>query len=109
MNDDLIPNAGDRIICVKVGKVRRENFYEMARKYWRVDGIRATRSNHVLAIVDGVVKEDYTPSSWNLTDNPKYEGRWEFEGKPVENSVYIGKSVASYYGKSQNPVKYINM
>jgi len=33
----------------------------------------------------------------------------EFEGKEDINSEYIGKSVAGFYGKSQNPVKYINM
>ena len=30
---ELIPNPEDRIICVKVGKVKRENLYEMTRKY----------------------------------------------------------------------------
>ena len=28
----LIPNPEDRIMCVKVGKVKRENLYEMTRK-----------------------------------------------------------------------------
>lgn len=31
---ELIPKDNDRIVCVKVGKVVRENLYEMARKYW---------------------------------------------------------------------------
>ena len=30
---ELRPNPEDRIICVKVGKVKRENLYEMTRKY----------------------------------------------------------------------------
>ena len=30
---ELIPNPEDRIICVKVGKVKRENLYEMTHKY----------------------------------------------------------------------------
>ena len=38
MDNELIPNATDRIMCVKVGKYIRENLYEMARKYWKVDG-----------------------------------------------------------------------
>ena len=29
--NELIPNPHDRIVCVKVGKVKRESFYEMAR------------------------------------------------------------------------------
>lgn len=39
---DLIPNANDRIVCVKVGKVERENLYEMTRKYWVMKCERAT-------------------------------------------------------------------
>lgn len=35
--------------------------------------------------------------------------RYEFSGVENDSSGYIGKSVRSYYGKSQNPVKYINM
>lgn len=31
---ELIPKGNDRIVCVKVGKVVRENLYEMVRKYW---------------------------------------------------------------------------
>ena len=32
-NTELFPKNNDRIVCVKVGKVIRENLYEMARKY----------------------------------------------------------------------------
>ena len=109
MNEELTYNVTDRIICVKVGKYKRENLYEMARKYWKVDGKRASKANHVLAIVNNIVEEDYIPVDWKLTDNPKYQGRYEFVGIENENSEYIGKSVASFYGRSQNPVKYINM
>ena len=50
-SNELTPNSEDRIMCVKVGKVKRENLYEMTRKYWKVDIIRARRATHVLAIV----------------------------------------------------------
>ncbi len=109
MNEELIPRAGDCILCVKIGREKRENRYEMARKYWVVDRKRASKANHVLAIEDGIVVEDYIPDYWYLTDNPRYKGRYEFSGSENANSEYIGKSVRSYYGKSQNPVKYINM
>ena len=33
VTNELRPNPEDRIICVKVGKVKRENLYEMTRKY----------------------------------------------------------------------------
>ena len=46
---------------------------------------------------------------WKYTQVPQYEGRCEFEGVEDVNSEYIGKSVSAFYGKSQNPVKYINM
>jgi hypothetical protein len=44
-----------------------------------------------------------------LTEDPEHLGRYEFLGIENEDSEYIGKSVVSFYGKSQNPVKYINM
>lgn len=46
----LIPSPEDCIMCVKVGKVKRENLYEMTRKYWKVDINRARKATHVLAI-----------------------------------------------------------
>jgi len=106
---ELIPNPADRIICVKVGKVKRENLYEMTRKYWKVDINRARKATHVLAIVDGCVEEVYIPVDWKYTEDPKHLGRCEFLGVEDEQTTYIGKSVVSFYGKSQNPVKYINM
>lgn len=68
MNQEaLIPNPEDRIICVKVGKVKRENLYEMTRKYWKVDITRARKATHVLAIVNGIVEEVYNPVDWKYT------------------------------------------
>lgn len=109
MGTELIPQDGDTIICLKVGKIDREDLYEMTRKYWKMSLQRASKANHVLAVVDGIVKEDYIPQDWKYTDNPKYEGRIEFVGNKCLNSPYVWKSVVSFYGKSQNPVKYINM
>lgn len=50
----LIPSPEDCIMCVKVGKVKMENLYEMTRKYWKVDINRARKATHVLAIVEEV-------------------------------------------------------
>ena len=55
MEQELLPNTLDRILCVKVGKVIRENLYEMARKYWKVKLEKASRATHVLAVVNGIV------------------------------------------------------
>ena len=109
METELIPQNGDRIICLKVGKIDRKDLYEMTRKYWKMSLARASKANHALAIVGGIVREDYIPQEWKYTDTPEYEGRIEFHGKECLHSPYIGKSVVSFYGKSQNPVKYINM
>lgn len=43
-------NACDHIVCVKAGKVRRENLYEMTRKYWVMNLERAPRATHVCAV-----------------------------------------------------------
>ena len=107
--DDLQPNPSDRILCVKVGKIKRENFYEMARKYWKVSIQRVSHATHVLAIVNGCVKAVYVPNKWYPTKNTKYFGRCEFEGEEDTQSEYIGKNVEHLYGQSQNPIRYINL
>ncbi len=55
-DNQLVPHPSDRIICFKVGKVKRENLYEMTRKYWKVNILRARKATHALAIIDGVVQ-----------------------------------------------------
>ena len=107
--NELTPNPHDRILCVKVGKVKRENFYEMARKYWVVSLARASRATHVLAIVNGIVNTVYIPEKWMYSTDRGRENRCEFIGTEDPTSEYIGKSVVNFYGKSQNPVKYINL
>lgn len=109
VTNELRPNPEDRIICEKVGKVKRENLYEMTRKYWKVDINRVRKATHVLAIVNGIVEEVYNPVDWKYTEDPKHIGRCEFLGVEDEHTTYIGKDVTTFYGKSQNPVKYINM
>ena len=109
MFQDLIPNDSDRIICVKVGKVLRENLYEMTRKYWVMKLERAEKATHVLAIVDGIVKAVYIPEKWYYSKVRGREHRLEFEGKEEPTSDYIGKNVKGFYGRSSNPITYINM
>lgn len=107
-NDILIPQANDRLICFKVGKVMRESLYEMTRKYWSVSYEKAKTMTHALAVVDGIVKSVFVPQKWFLSKDPGKEKKYEFIGYEVSNSPYIGKNVAPYYGKSQNPITYIN-
>ena len=107
--EDLRPNPLDRIICMKIGNIQRENLYEMSRKYWKVNFRRAKEATHVLAIVDGYVKAVYVPYKWYPTQNSHYLGRYEFDGVEDTGSEYISKSVKALYGKSQNPIKYVNL
>ena len=110
MNCELQPHPNDMILCVKVGKIIRQNLYEMTRKYWKVDLNRAKKATHVLAIVDGIVEAVFIPKSWMYTDNPTYEGRCEFTGIEDIASDYIGKDVRGFYKQgSSNPVRYIGM
>ena len=108
IENTLIPQADDKLLCVKVGKIARESIYEMSRKYWRVDGRKAAKATYVLAIIDGIVEAVFEPEEWFKTTDSTYAGRWEFSGKEVKDSLYIGKSVKAFYGKSANPVRYIN-
>ena len=103
----LEPHPQDRIVCVKVGKIKRDNLYEMTRKYWKVKLEKVSKSTHVLAIVDGIVKAVYIPHEWKYTKDSRYLGRCEFVGEEDKNSDYIGRSVVFFYGHSANPVKYI--
>ena len=73
------------------------------------DRKRAKKAIHVLAIVNSIVEEVYNPVDRKHTEDPKHIGRSEFLGVEDEHTTYIGKDVSAFYGRSQNPVKYINM
>ena len=106
---DLIPKDTDRILCVKVGKVIRENLYEMTRKYWKLKLERASQATHVLAIVNSEVVAVFIPEKWKYTEDARYLGRIEFTGVEETNSEYLGKSVKNIFGKYPGPTLYINM
>ena len=108
-NKELAPLATDKILCVKVGKVIRENLYEMTRKYWKLRLERASKASHVLAIVNSEVVAVYIPERWKYTDDTKHLGRIEFTGVEDSDSEYLGKSVRNIFGKSPSPTYYINM
>ncbi len=107
--EELTPQPADRIVCVKVGSIQRENLYEMSRKYWKIKLQRASKATHVLAIIDGAVEAVYIPQKWSYTKVPEFSGRIEFVGTEDKRSPYLGKDVRAYYGRSSNPVTYINM
>ena len=106
---ELIPQATDRILCVKVGKVVSENLYEMSRKYWKLKLERASKATHVLAIVNSEVIAVYIPKEWKKTEDSAHFGRIEFTGTEDTDSEYLGKSVKEIFGKYPGPTLYINM
>ncbi len=108
MADELKSKLEDRFFWVKVGKVLRDNLYEMTRNYWKARLEKASKVTHALAINEGKVIAVYHPLEWKYTEEPGHEGRIEFVGTEIPNSEYIGKDAKSYYGFSVNPVKYIH-
>ena len=80
-SNELTPNSEDRIMCVKVGKVKRENLYDMTRKYWKVDINRARRaSKPIMVIQDGKIifkgkvkrKKEHIDASISKRMDPEY-------------------------------------
>ena len=109
----LQPDTSHRIICLKVDKAKgvnlSMNYYEMTRKYWKVDIQRASQATHALAITSGVVKAVFHSLKWYPTKDFMHLGRYEFEGDEDTQSEYLGKSVDHIYGKCLGYVKYINL
>lgn len=104
----------DRIVCLNISKTykskEREDFYDCARHYWRLNVERAEKANLVFAIVDGIVVDVFQPIRWYKSKHPKYTSRYEFEGVEEEDSAYLGRCVWNLINpKSQNPVSYINL
>ncbi|MBR1726438.1 MAG: hypothetical protein IJ724_07305 [Muribaculaceae bacterium] len=109
------PKPDDRIIFINICQTyktgERGSIYEATRKFWRLNGKRAEKATHVLAIVEGIVVGVFKPKIWYVTKDTRYKrtGRWEFEGDEVTDSPYIGKCMRNLLKPSQNPIQYYNM
>ncbi|MBR5118212.1 MAG: hypothetical protein IK100_06155 [Muribaculaceae bacterium] len=114
-NEFLVPSSDERIIFINICRTyksgERGSIYEATRKYWRLDGKRAEKATHVLAVVNGIVLAVFKPKIWYLTENPEYKitKRWEFDGEEIIDSPHIGKCVRNLLKPSQNPIQYYNM
>ncbi len=101
----------EKILCLNVSRTylrcERPTLYDCARKYWRLNGNRAQNAELVFAISQGYIVGVFKPTRWFLSE--EYIGRWEFEGRPIEDSPYILMDISHMQGKRQNPVMYINM
>ena len=107
----IIPDNNDKIICININKTYhnggRGNIYEATRKDWRMNGKRAQKATIVLSLYQGIVRAVFEPLKWKQSEEPN--GRWEFEGKEIESSPYLHKSVKGIIKCGQNPISYYNM
>lgn len=110
----------DKLLVVKLNKTyndkspekiyQRENMYEKARKYWKLNPTKANNADYVLAVYKGVVRAVYKPIRWYPEQNPELykDTRYAFDGVEVSDSPYLNKDVSQYVNGT-NPVRYINM
>ena len=103
------------------------HLYDCTRQFW-YQIARAREFNNLgelnfqlaLGIYHGEVKGVFKIESWHpagtthttRTEYTNFENRWEFVGKPIENSNYLGKIFLDKNGEvlksQQNPYRYIN-
>ncbi len=96
--------------------------YEASRGIWKLGSKRA-RARYAFSVFHGVVRAVFEIESWHperttpyhirVFDDPSpMPGRWEFIGKPAEESIrnqYVGRSVQHYFKQGlQSPVVYVN-
>ncbi len=102
--------------------MEQTELYEVTRGTWKL-GSKRTRARYAFSVFHGVVREVFEIESWHaerttpytirVFDDPTPQpGRWEFIGKPAEESIrkkYVGCSVQSYFKQGlQSPVVYVN-
>ena len=118
--DPLTAFGKDRLMAVKLNRTyqpkgdveevyKRENMYEKARKYWKVNVAKAQSADYVLAVYEGIVRAVFKPYKWYPVKEPRlFVGtRYAFEGEEVLDSPYLNKDVSEYV-QGQSPVRYIN-
>lgn len=116
----LVPLGKDRLLAVKLNRTyspkenaedvyKRENMYEKARKYWKLNVNKAQSADYVLAVYEGVVRAVFKPQRWYEVKEPRlFSGtRYAFDGVEVFDSPYLNMDVSEYI-KGQSPVRYIN-
>lgn len=99
-----------------------EELYEVTRGIWKL-GPRREDADYAFSVFHGVVRAVYEIQSWHSERTTPYHrrvfedptpmpGRWEFVGKPADESIrklYVGRSVRDYFKQGlQSPVVYVN-
>ena len=83
--------------------------YERVRKWWRISRVQAERVVRVLAVVEGIVAEVYTPERWLDAPAEKADGRIGFVGDvSADRDRWVGASVTHLFkAGAANPVRYL--
>jgi hypothetical protein len=116
-------NVQHKAILVTINKLYRPKMtplelYEATRGVW-VLGPNREKADYVMAVYQGIVLEVYHVKRWlpactleyktrKDVHDPKYKGRWEFEGSVANDirDIYVG----FFVGKGgQNPIRYRNI
>lgn len=83
------------------------DLYNITRSAWKVSKHRRDQTQYAIAAFQGLVREVYKISSWNINS---YGDRWEFVGEIAEQEIrdkYINQSLFNYIKKgARNPIKY---
>lgn len=122
MTQKIVPQNGDYLMLVSLGKsfdqskaegtYKRENLYEAARRYWKVDKRRIPKITYILGVYKGIVRIVIKPTSWRsyeiADDGTKFNGtRRGCEGVIIEDSPYLNTSVSDFPFGSGNPTTFI--
>ena len=103
------------IVIIRIAKYYRHNMsdselYETTRRYWSAGG-RIQRTQHALAVYEGVCIEVYEVHDWHRVP---FEGstRWEFDGVVANDDIrseLLFKSVKYLFRPvAANPIRYLN-
>jgi len=116
------------VLLIRINRLYRygmseQALYEATRGSWKL-GRKRERARFAFSVFHRVVRAVYEIQSWHPGRTTPYEvrvfdnpgpsppGRWEFLGKPADDSIrqqYVGRSVKDYFKQGlQSPVVYVN-
>lgn len=105
-------------LLINVNRTATEmSLYEATRYAWRIDKMRATRADVVLAVQHGIIVGAFIAEKWleatedNFSGREEVPGRYGFVGRTAPEDTqkeYIGKSVPARYRwrGAANPIRY---
>lgn len=113
----------DRLLLVSInqsydqskaeGIYKRPDLYECTRKYWYLRKSRADKADYILGIYKGIVQIVIKPTTQWQPVNISEDGfqfpktRYKIEGEMIDDSPYLGTSVADYPFGSGGSITYI--